>query len=265
MTGLENKVAAVAQGAESSAGRHGMERPFVVCHMLTSLDGKIDGTFFAAPQTAPALRAYGELRSFYRCQAVLYGAATMLGGYADGPAPRLPAAEAPVPPGDYVNPEGRAVGNFIVSMDPRGELGFSSHLLERKGRPAAHVVEALTREAPPEYLAYLRRLGISYLLAGEGRLDCRLLLGKLKGLFGVERLMVAGGGITNWSFLGEGLIDELSLVIAPVADGSAAAASIFEEADFLPAYGPEPFRLEEAKPLEGNALWLRYLRAGSEG
>ena len=64
-----------------------MERPFVVCHMLTSLAGKIDGAFSAAPQTAPALRAYGELRSFYRCQAVLYGAATMLGGYAYGPAP----------------------------------------------------------------------------------------------------------------------------------------------------------------------------------
>ena len=125
-------------------------------------------------------------------------------------------------------------------------------------------VEYLDRKYQ-EYLAYLRRLGISYLLAGEGRLDCRLLLGKLKGLFGVGQLMVAGGGITNWSFLGEGLIDELSLVIAPVADGSAAAASIFEEADFLPAYGPEPFRLEEAKPLEGNVLWLRYLRAGSEG
>ena len=26
-----------------------MERPFVVCHMLASLDGKIDGAFFGAP------------------------------------------------------------------------------------------------------------------------------------------------------------------------------------------------------------------------
>ena len=61
-----------------------MERPFVVCHMLASLDGKIDGAFFGAPQTAPALQVYGELRGFYGCQATLYGTTTMLGGYADG-------------------------------------------------------------------------------------------------------------------------------------------------------------------------------------
>lgn len=28
-----------------------MERPFVACHMLASLDGKIDGAFFGAPAT----------------------------------------------------------------------------------------------------------------------------------------------------------------------------------------------------------------------
>lgn len=61
-----------------------MERPFVVCHMLASLDGKIDGAFFGAQQTAPALQVYGELRGFYGCQATLYGTTTMLGGYADG-------------------------------------------------------------------------------------------------------------------------------------------------------------------------------------
>lgn len=57
-----------------------MERPFVVCHMLTSLDGKIDGTFFGVPETVPAIKAYGELRSFYGCQATLYGTTTMLAG-----------------------------------------------------------------------------------------------------------------------------------------------------------------------------------------
>lgn len=107
---------------------------FVVCHMLTSLDGKIDGDFFSAPETAPALKAYGELRGFYGCQATLYGTATMLGGYADGKAEVRPAA-ALQPQEDWINEEGRALGNFIVSVDPKGELAFSSHILEKKGRP----------------------------------------------------------------------------------------------------------------------------------
>ena len=228
-----------------------MERPFVVCHMLTSLDGKIDGAFFGAPETAPALRAYADLRGFYACQATLYGTTTMRGGYADGDAPALPAARGEVP-AEWINPEGRKMGNFILSLDPRGELGFSSHVLEKKGRPAAHVVEALTGQAAPAYRAYLREVGVSYLTVGRERLDCAALLQALREKFGIARLMAAGGGVTNWSLLREGLVDELSLVIAPVADGSTTAASIFAQAPFLPPHGPVPFALKEAKPLEGG-------------
>lgn len=234
-----------------------MDRPFVVCHMLASLDGKIDGAFFGAPETAPALRAYADLRGFYACQATLYGATTMRGGYADGDAPALPAARGEVP-AEWINPEGRKMGNFLISLDPGGELGFSSHALEKKGRPAAHVVEALTEQASPAYRAYLRDVGVSYLTVGRERLDCAALLQALREKFGIARLMVAGGGVTNWSLLREGLVDELSLVIAPVADGSTTAASIFAQAPFLPPHGPVPFALKEAKPLEGGALWLRY-------
>lgn len=234
------------------------KRPFVVCHMLASLDGKIDGAFFGAAKTAPALKAYGGLRGFYNCQATLYGTTTMLGGYADGRVSQLPQVQKPLPQEDWVNPEGRAMGNFIVSIDPKGELAFSSHILEKKGRPAAHVIDVLTRQASPEYLAYLRRQGVSYLFAGEGSLDCPLLLQKLGCLFDIKKLMLAGGGVVNWSFLAMRLIDELSLVIAPVADGGTESVSIFEQSEFLPRSGPEAFHLLEAKPLDSDVLWLRY-------
>lgn len=235
-----------------------MKQPFVVCHMLTSLDGKIDGDFFGTPEAASALKAYSDLRVFYGCQATLYGTTTMLGGYADGKVSGLTAVKNPPMRKDWVNPAGKDMGNFIVSVDPKGELAFSSHSLAKKGRPAAHVIEVLTEQASPEYLAYLQDLGISYLFAGEKILNCSLLLEKLYTLFGIERLMVAGGGVMNWSFLQEGLIDELSLVIAPVADGSTTAVSCFEKANFMPSHAPVAFRLKEAKSMDGNALWLRY-------
>lgn len=49
--------------------------------------------------------------------------------------------------------------NFIVSVDPKGELAFSSHISEKKGREPAHIIEALTEQAAPKYLAYLREKG----------------------------------------------------------------------------------------------------------
>lgn len=50
-----------------------MNRPWVICHMCTSLDGKISGDFMETATAAPALRAYNELRGFYDCRATLYG------------------------------------------------------------------------------------------------------------------------------------------------------------------------------------------------
>ena len=128
----------------------------------------------------------------------------------------------------------------------------------RRSRPAAHVIEALTEQAAPEYLAYLRRQGVSYLTAGKETLDCTLLLQKLRDLFGIDRMMIAGGGIVNWSFLQAGMIDEFSLVVAPVADGSTTAVSCFARAPFLLPHGPVPLHLKEANVPEPDVLWLRY-------
>ena len=122
----------------------------------------------------------------------------------------------------------------------------------------ARVIEALTGKVSDGYLRYLRERGISYVFAGEDRLDCGLLARKLLVRFGIRRLMVAGGGVADWSFLREGLLDELSLVLTPIADGSTTAVSIFENADFLPPHPPAALRLLEVKQLEGDVLWLRY-------
>lgn len=70
--------------------------------------------------------------------------------------------------------------------------------------------------------------------------------------------MIAGGGVINWSFLQEGIIDEVSIVIAPIADGGTTSVSIFERADFMPLHSPVAFSLKEVQVFDGNVLWLRY-------
>lgn len=118
--------------------------------------------------------------------------------------------------------------------------------------------EILTEQVSDAYLSYLRRFDISYLFAGKKTLDRALLLQKLKISFGIERLMIAGGGATNWSFLQAEVLDELSLVICPVADGNTISVSIFEWSDFLPVKPPVAFSLKDIKKLEGDGIWLRY-------
>lgn len=234
-----------------------MDRPYVVCHMLASLDGKIDGAFMAAPEAAAAGKKYGSLREFYACQATLYGTVTVAGSYSEGYAKELPHSDVSYPREDYIAESD--VDNYIVSVDPKGVLGWNSKYIEKKKRPRAHVIEVLTGQVSEDYLAYLRGFDISYIFAGEEQLDCRTMLDKLKNLFGIQRLMVAGGGTMNWSLVQEDLIDELSLVVAPVADGGTTSVSIFEKAAFLPERKPAAFSLKEVQTIEDGGLWLRYL------
>ena len=235
-----------------------MDTPRVICHMLMSLDGKINGRYFSLPETRPGLRKYGELRTFYGCPATIYGAATAAEGYADGSVfvSDMPEKSAEAIRPVYVGISGAE--NYIVVMDPEGTLAWSGPYVEKKGRPKAHVIEALTERASESCIAYLQGLGVSTIIAGEEQIDCELLLRKLKEFFGIDSVLLAGGGITNWAFAARGLIDELSVVLTPTADGDSGAASLFEAGSLAPAI-PKAFSLKAVEVIENDTLWLRYL------
>lgn len=167
------------------------KRPYVICHILSSLDGKINGPFMATETT----RALG---------------------------------------GEY--------GRFC-----------------NKGRAEAHVIEILTKSTSASYKAYLRKHGVSYLIAGENKLDCKVAMEKLYKLFHIEKVLICGGGLVNWSFLQAGMVDELSLFLAPVTDGSSGTASLFAHGAISEKGRPVEFCLKEARPFDDGGVHLRYL------
>jgi 2,5-diamino-6-(ribosylamino)-4(3H)-pyrimidinone 5'-phosphate reductase len=86
--------------------------------------------------------------------------------------------------------------------------------------------------------------------------DLRLALEKITTLFVVKTLMLEGGGRINGGFLAAGLIDELSLLIAPVADGRVGTPGLFD----VDATDVAPGRLalDGVEQLGDDVLWLRY-------
>lgn len=124
----------------------------------------------------------------YHCQATLYGTVTMLGSYSEGLAPALDRETAPIEHEDFLAPHD--VENYIVSVDPKGTLGFIDGYIEKKGRSKVHVIEVLSDEASDAYLWYLREKGVSYIFAGKENLNCSLILEKLRTYFGIERLKI---------------------------------------------------------------------------
>ena len=101
-------------------------------------------------------------------------------------------------------------------------------------------------------------MNISYIIAGEAALDGALAMDKLFHLFHVRTLMLGGGGRLNWSFLQEGLCDEISLVIAAAADGTAKMPALFSDAGGFAENKALSLRLLGIEEKQGGCLWLRY-------
>ena len=169
-----------------------MDRPYIFCHMFVSLDGKIMGNYMDLPACEAASDLFYDIafgpEPVYRHQGWLSGRVTTDDNFTHYRTPDLIPHAPTVPAGDFV---ARQAPMYYVSVDPKGKLGWQSDTLTYE-TTTAHVVEVLTEQASNDYKAFLRRLGISYLLAGKDTLDYALALEKLKRLFGIQVLMLGG-------------------------------------------------------------------------
>ena len=199
--------------------------------------------------------SFGE-NPYYKHQGWLSGRVTTDDNFTFYEKPALDENAPVVPEGDFVA-NGNA-GMYYVSVDPAGKLGWKSGKLTYVDTHA-HVIEVLTGKASNSYKAFLRKLGISYIVAGVETLDYEMAMEKLKKLFGIETLMLGGGGVLNWSFIQAGMCDEVSVVIAPVADGSSKTPALFNAKDEWASDTPVAFELQSAEIKDGGSVWRRYL------
>lgn len=228
-----------------------MNRPYIICHMLVSYNNKISGGFMFTPETAGLIGDYGRIDKGFKAKVWLCGKTTME-EFTGRRQPDLIECRTRYPRTDFVAVKDAA--QYVAVTDPRGGLGYENACLEKGGRQS-YIIELLTDAVSDAYLAYLRKMEISYIFAGEKELDLTLAMQKLKSLFGFELLVSHGGGYTNGAFLRAGLIDELSLVRVPLVEDNDKEVSLFGNEDI-----PQPlFELKSAEKLENGGEWLRYL------
>ena len=228
-----------------------MTRPRVICHMATSIDGRIVVEGWPAAESAAVRREYEQVHESYDANGWLCGRVTMepfakqLRSEADvarehsGSAPREDFSA----PGDF--------DSFAFAIDASGRLAWESNDIS-----GDHVVAILSERVSDEYLAFLRKRGVSYVLAGARDVDLAGALDKIGERFGIETLMLEGGGRINGGMLDAGLIDEISVLIAPVADGRTGQPALFDRDGG--AMKPYALVLESVERRAGDVLWVRY-------
>lgn len=230
-------------------------RPFIICHMGTSIDGRLHPSRFtpaAKGVSAEALRAHYEaLANRFEADGWIVGRKTMA-EMAKG-SERAIAAAPTVPRSPHTaNRNGR---NLAIAIDPSGRVHYGKDNIG-----GDHVVAVLGEQVSDTYLAELREDGVSYIFAGEKGDDLPGALAQLANVFDAKKLLLEGGGAINGSFLKHRLIDEFSTLIYPAVDGLAGVQSIVDyrgRGDERPASG-RALRLIGCETLEGGMVWLRH-------
>lgn len=193
-----------------------MQRPYIICHMVTSLDGKVTGDFLYTKECEKATEVYYEINRNTKSNGFICGRTTMEESFTNGHYPELSGYNQVDEMEDFV--PGNLTGFYAIAFDTYGKLGWKSDKIidEDPGYGGAQIIEVLSKQADERYLAYLRELNIGYIFAGEKEIDVELALFKLKNTFGINTLLLEGGSMINASFQKADLIDELSLVVAPI-------------------------------------------------
>ncbi|KRO00703.1 deaminase-reductase domain-containing protein [Companilactobacillus kimchiensis] len=141
---------------------------------------------------------------------------------------------------------------YNVVVDTKGTLMWDDDA--QYSRP--HII-ITSQQVTKDYLDYLDTKNISWIVAGESKIDLARATEILKTEFEVERMAIVGGGHIDGSFLDEGLIDEISLLIGAGVDGRGGMAAVFDGRGM--DHGIVPLKLKSVQSYDDDAVWLRYL------
>lgn len=192
-----------------------MNRPYIICHMVTSIDGKVTGEFLYKPECEKATDIYYEINRNLKCNGFICGRVTMEGSFTNCWYPDISAYQEEEIV-DFI-PENLS-GFYAVSFDTNGKLGWKDAFIkdEDEGYDKAQIIEVLSENVNKKYLGYLKSKNIPFIFAGKEKIDVNKALKKLKELFNIDMLLLEGGSILNGAFLKADAVDEISLVTAPI-------------------------------------------------
>jgi 2,5-diamino-6-(ribosylamino)-4(3H)-pyrimidinone 5'-phosphate reductase len=246
-------------------------RPRVTIHNLVSVDGRMTG--FPAD-----LGVYYGTAGQIRHEAILTGSRTLLeGAAAEGIDLASPTA-APEPTAGAAGGDTAADPAESTAADLAAETAGGTAderpwlaIVDGGGRIAAFswlraqpywrdLVVLGCAATPAEHLERLTGSAVEHVVAGDEHVDLAAALEALHDRYGVRAVRVDAGGTLNGQLLARGLVDEVSVIVAPQLVGAQDAAVHLVD---VPMTQAAALRLLAVEELPGGHVWLRYAPAGA--
>lgn len=225
-----------------------MKKPYVIAHMVSSIDGR--STAQNWPNKSKLGPVFEDVAKKIKADAWLVGRTTMQ-EFSSKKHHRIPKPVRTIMKIDFIGKH--KAKSYAVVIDPSGKCHWDSNVTDKD-----HVIEVLTEKVSTGYLKHLQDKQVSYIFAGKKEIDLSVALRKLHDLFQIKTVRVDGGGTMWGSFLKASLIDEISHVIMPVADGTIGANTIFDAEEGHSARRAAVLKIKSVKKLPGDCIWIRY-------
>ena len=220
-------------------------KPYIICHMMTSVDGRIDCAMTAKLE---------GVDDYYTTLDALNVDATLSG--------RVTAELELALPGKFEVKNYKPLdtesfskkvdsASYEIVVDTNGTLLWN----DDKDYETPHII-ITSENVSTEYTAYLDAKNISRIACGNSEIDLNRAVEILADKFSVKRLAIVGGALINGAFLDAGLLDEISILIGLGVDARNGMPAAL---DGLPM-DREPFKLklEGVKTFDSGAVWIRY-------
>ena len=228
------------------------EYPEIIIYMGESIDGKGSGEMFLVPESQPGSKYYWDNEYSFDCKSIIMGRTTfeeVLGEDKNKKIDYTGISTDNIEKKDFLSELRKKTDYYYICLDKNGKLpwpnGYGLYAPFLGRTQETHIITILSEDVDLKYLAYLQKIGVSYIFAGEKNIDLKIAMKKLKSLFGINKLMCQGGPTTNELLLKENLVEKLIIVKMPVI-GQPGALPIFGNAP-LSKWTLESFQMLEDK------------------
>ena len=141
-----------------------------------------------------------------------------------------------------------------IILDSNATIKNSSRILRTSSKIPTIIV--VGERASKNNLQRLEKLPIQIIVCGKDRINVKKLLVTLRKQ-GIKKILVEGGGETNWSFVKENLTDEIIITITPYLVGGVTATTLVDGDGFSTIAKSVKLKLKSIKKIK-NEIILHY-------
>ena len=141
-----------------------------------------------------------------------------------------------------------------IILDSSATIKNSSRILRTSSK--IPTIIAVGEKAHKKNLQRLEKLPVQIIICGKNQVNIKKLLVMLRKQ-GIKKILVEGGGETNWSFVKENLIDEIIITITPYLVGGVSATTLVDGDGFSTITKSTKLKLKSARRMN-NEIILHY-------